>query len=423
MSYSTIVNNLLYVAVLCLSLGMTAGGWFTRTAFLMVGVALVLKKLMRQESFTVSVSQLALAFGLIAYLLALALAANDPSVGVNELIVVGANMFLALTYARAACSVNAGIYQVSDMWCKMFLITALIALIELAFDFHLPMSKDEASAQLTYAGVTLERQFASVTFGNLNSYNTVVIFSGPFIVARVLLAKSSVISWAGFCLLVLILIANGSRAGAIFAAVLTLVLAFSLANSRLGVCVFVVVLGGLGYVLVASGFGTVSLLRMLSEGVNDPGRVQIISASMKALEKSFLLGIGPGNLQPILGSRYGLDLTAPHNVFVEVSSQYGLPLAVAFFGIFARSVVRGFCAGGPVARSVCFLFGSAFVIGGIVDSGHLDSLVFWTFYVSAIVASESLRMSRAVAQRTARNQEKLHRFEKDTYETGEKNAR
>jgi hypothetical protein len=49
--------------------------------------------------------------------------------------------------------------------------------------------------------------------------------------------------------------------------------------------------------------------------------------------------------------------------------------------------------------------------------------VFWTFYVSAIVASESLRMSRAVAQRTARNQEKLHRFEKDTYETGEKNAR
>jgi O-antigen ligase len=339
---------------------------------------------------------------LISYVLCIVMASAYPMEGIKEITIVSTNIFLAAIFAWLVKQTDASLFRLADLWCKMFAITALVAIVELVFDVHLPMSNEEESVALTYSGITLKRQFASVTFGNLNSYNTLVIFSGPFIVARVLLDRRSGFSWLCYSLFVVILLSNGTRAGAVFALIATAVLAFSLVRRGMGLLTFLILSTLISYILFSSGFATVSVLRIIGEGVTDAVRVELIRAGFSALEASNFLGVGPGNLQPILSSAYGLSLTAPHNVFLEVASQYGLVIAVVFFGSFSAKIIRMIKRGGSIDRSMSVLLLASLGLGGVVDSGHLDSLVFWVFFVSVIVVRVVNRRGGHEVARTGR---------------------
>ena len=64
-------------------------------------------------------------------------------------------------------------------WLAFILMSIPVAAYEFLTDFHLSMSFQDSGNTMYVHGIHIERPFASVTFGNLNSFNTVLCWALP----------------------------------------------------------------------------------------------------------------------------------------------------------------------------------------------------------------------------------------------------
>ncbi len=278
-------------------------------------------------------------------------------------------------------------------WLALILLSLPVAIYEFWTDFHLPMSLQDTGTTISVKGIHVARPFASVTFGNLNSYNTVLCWALPSLFMCNLFPSNRKEQIIGFILMAftaLIIIANASR-GAILCMMLMLT-TYVYAYYKLGrnrtllTIVLVLAIGALIYYLGDLFF--IILERFDSQGVSDDGRSENLEKGFQAFLDSYGLGIGIGNYAPIMGNVYRVEFAAPHNLLLEVLVCFGLPIAIGFLGMYYHIVRRSMKSGTPFNRDMLIFCTAALLFAGIIDSNYLMKATTWMFLASMYIYTD-----------------------------------
>lgn len=314
----------------------------------------------------------------------IAMIANSSfSNSINELVyfVFYILLFILFIYSTSFSMVPAR--YISNLWYFSFIITLPIALVEIVYDIHLPISNEDESSTLIYAGEEVIRRFASVTFGNLNSYNTFLGFSLPFMILGLFYTRSKLEQYLKgiiFFIFIIITVVNASRASYI-ALVIALVVIFityiknNKKNKSMSIALLVFLIS------IFLNFGSVIFLRFLDSGVKDVNRELLIVNSISSIiEKPF--GVGPGNFKDTMGNKFFLDLTSPHNLFLELGVQYGLPVLMLFFIFPFVYYFRLRKINSKFIRSTIIISIVIFPLVAVIDSGYINSPYFILFIAS-----------------------------------------
>lgn len=280
-------------------------------------------------------------------------------------------------------------------WCLLFLLTVPIALVEVLLNIHLPSTYHEDMMVINLGGGDfIQRRFASVTYGNLNGYNTILVYVMPFVLGNIVRNHTSsikkLLAITIFLLLSFLIIVNSSRASIIclFIASIAL-LSYSIKSPKVLITIiFPIIVSVVLLLHFNQDFLTPIRYRIQNTGFEDSARMNLIKLGFDALIESKLLGIGAGNFSPTMGIVYGQQLTSAHNFFLEVVVQYGLVIFVLFIGMFIRilmknknNIIRSF-------RLIILISLLTYPITSIINSGYILNASTWLFISSLYIIAD-----------------------------------
>ena len=274
-------------------------------------------------------------------------------------------------------------------WILLLLITLPIAFHEYITDQHMSNSYIDSGAVMKIGGVSVERPFAAVTFGNLNSYNTVLCWSLPSLFFFNLYPRKKYDHIIGYLLLffiTVIVVANASRGAILCLGALLVTFVYSYyktGRNRVALTVAIgIIIVVMAYFLFDLFF--VILKRFSSQGIQDTGRLENIVKGTQALFDTCGLGIGIGNYAPVMSGVYGVRIAAPHNLLLEVGVCFGLPVLIGFVGMLLRICYKG-VKGCPANKSMMLSCMMAILLAGVVDSNYLMKVPTWMFIATAYI--------------------------------------
>lgn len=278
-------------------------------------------------------------------------------------------------------------------WLSVILFSIPIAVYEFLTDFHLPMSIQDTGTTMVFSGIHVDRPFASVTFGNLNSYNTVLCWALPSLFMLNLYPRSKWEQTMGLVLMgmaALIIVANASR-GAILCLILMLG-TYIYSYYRMGrnrTLLTIILVTGIGLFVFYLGELFIMILERFSDqGVSDDGRVENLEKGFQAFLDSYGLGIGIGNYGPIMGNVYRVLYAAPHNLFLEVLVCFGLLNAIGFVGMFIHVIRTSLKTGISFNRDMLLFCTAAIIFAGIIDSNYIMKATTWMFIATTYVYTD-----------------------------------
>ena len=316
-----------------------------------------------------------------------------PLGSIKEILYLILNFFAFLTVIYLANKAINPQDSILKGWLLLFLLTLPIALIELWFDMHLAISAQEKGLVIRFGAQVLRRSFASVTYGNLNGYNTLLCYILPFLFCfsvRSLSKIYTVFIWLIILCLSYIIIMNGSRGAA-----LSLMLGYSvfiffyLKTKRILVILAILFLIAI-YILLNyyDEVFTIIANRFAGLGLRDEGRSKLLISSWDAFVKSGMFGIGAGNFIPTMKSVYHLEYTAAHNLFLEVGVQYGLLILILFMGIILRLFFKQRGNQNKSSKFIIIASLVMFPLTSIIDSSYILSVGVWLFLASLYVIAD-----------------------------------
>ena len=257
-----------------------------------------------------------------------------------------------------------------------------IAFIEIFFDYHLPISvlkSDEIAG-----GIGESRRSASVTFGNYNAYNVILVYTLPFISAWLLIRKrfwAQFFGWFIILLLFFIVVTNASRGSLVCISVTFIVFLFHYLKSGIrGRYFFVSALSVVVAFIVikyADAIFTLIAYRFSEFGVQDNNRSALIYNSIELFFKSYCLGVGTGNFQSAMSYYSNLPIIAPHNFFLEIAVQYGLFIFIGFLILLVRLYKRTTKEKNRPFRFIVFISLLIYPLASVINSGYIEGISIW----------------------------------------------
>jgi hypothetical protein len=324
--------------------------------------------------------------------------AFKPIEGIKELLLLVFNFisfFLLIFLTDRANNPNNSIIK---GWTILFILTIPIALMELFFDIHFSISKDSEGQIINYGNVAIIRNFASVTYLNLNGYNTMLCYMLPFLSSQLLKKNyriEALIFWLLYIILGYIIIMNGSRAAFLNYVISIIVFAFYYIERRKS---FIKLLIITIIVFFITSYYFVDIFKFISvrfaqEGLNDIVRIQLLSSGWKAFTESNFMGIGAGNFVPVMEYIYKQPVTAPHNFLLEIGVEYGIIVLVLFIGLFLRLWKKLKNKDSKQLNFVVMAALFTFPLLSIIDSGYIISLYPWMYLSSLSVIANQFKQS------------------------------
>lgn len=274
-------------------------------------------------------------------------------------------------------------------WILLLLVTLPIAINEFITDTHMSNSLRDSGAVMKYGNISIERPFAAVTFGNLNSYNTVLCWALPSLFFFNLYPKyksDQVLGYILLFLIIVVIVANASR-GAILCLgvmIMTYIYAYYQTGRNRVALIVVVSLISIVFIYFLFDIFFVILKRFSTQGMQDTGRVENIVQGIAALFDSGGLGIGIGNYGPIMKLVYKVRFAAPHNLLLEVLVCFGIPVFIGFVGMLLRIYRFAQIADRP-NRDMLLFCGTALLFAGIIDSNYLMKVPTWVFIATTYI--------------------------------------
>ncbi len=347
------------------------------------------RKKLRENIYSRNVFIIWLVYGFLSLFVSI-----RPGDSIKELMYLSLNFSVFFVLIYFANKANKPTESIIKGWIYLFLLTIPIALFEFTFDKHFALSLQEEDMLLNYGSDIVLRRFASVTYGNLNTYNTMLMFIFPFIISPIFNNKNKkdfskkIFIIVAFCLIVLM---NGSRGAVIGLAIGFLVfLSVIVKNKKLFAITLIVVfiIGILGLHFFGNIFSLITD-RFETQGLEDEGRLGIIISSYDAFINSYFLGIGAGNFSSFMEKNYNLDILAPHNFFLEILVQYGLFIFLLFIGILIRIIKKTVKNKNVVSRFIIISSLCMFPITTIINSTYILGIWIWLFIGSLYIISDS----------------------------------
>lgn len=280
-------------------------------------------------------------------------------------------------------------------WGLLFTFTVPIALVELILDIHLPSAYHADNLMENFGnGLIFQRHFASVTYGNLNSYNTILVYTLPFILGNLMNNDSSNLKkFFGIIISIIltyVIVANGSRGAFIcLFLVIMIFIGYYMRNIKAFISIGIIFLIGISFLLFLNNdFFLTILFRLQEQGLEDNARSNLITMGIDALVKSYLLGIGAGNFTAVMHNMYLQELTAPHNLFLEVLVQYGLIIFTLFIGMLIKILKKNRHNKNKRYRFIVLSSIVMYPVSAIIDSGYILNSATWLFIVSLYIIAD-----------------------------------
>lgn len=276
---------------------------------------------------------------------------------------------------------------VRNSWVIGLAFTLIFAVYELGSGNHFESSDSER----ILGGSDLYVPFASVFFGNYNNYCAYICLAFPmglWVLYDTDSAKAKCGVFFILLLAALIVTVNTSRAAMILIALY--VAAFSLRNFKfrfrhifwiIGICII------LYTALNNELLGTLVKYRMsnfLGEGDESTRlRLSVFMAGVDMVVQTYGFGVGAGGFTTeILASKYYEDLVDPHNLIIELTSQYGIFSFLFFLNwlsmIYRQATRNNFIS--PNAKLSVHISLLAVPIIGIMNSHALGYTYWWVFF-------------------------------------------
>lgn len=278
-------------------------------------------------------------------------------------------------------------------WILLFILTIPVALNEFINGAHLPQDYIEDKVFLSDgSGYTVARQYASVTFGNLNNYVLVCCFCLPFaLLATHLFIKRIVLTWGIVLVLLSFIAINASRGGFLCAALAVFVyLCVSVKKKKIKVKTIIVAFTLLS-IPILYYFQQIFLqltIRLTEHSLfEDYARLLIYGNVLEVVADTNGFGAGIGGLTSALLSISTTDINAAHNFFLEFLGEYGvIPFILFSYMIFkiARTLIK---KGSTDQRMCGFLFAVLIIPLSVINSVYIPETIVWVFISSFLAIS------------------------------------
>ncbi len=316
----------------------------------------------------------------------------DISSAVKEIFYLIINFLGVLLLFQLSTKSNNPIRSVVIGWISFILLTLPIALAEIIFDVHLSVAVMDADSTLGVIGIVWK--YASVTFGNYNGYNQLIVYTLPFIFSSLFLyteKSKSLFIWLIVILCSLIILSNASR-GSFLCLAITLMVFFYYTRkqkvNKLGLFLFLSSIA-IGVAFFAGKIFLLFLYRTQEIGLTkDTSRLDIILAGMQKLKEHFFLGVGAGNFQINLKYIDKLLTVAPHNLLLEILVEYGPLITILFIIIFARIIAKARKNPNFIAKYIVYAMLLCAPFAFVIDSSYISGVPVWILIASLVIVSD-----------------------------------
>lgn len=222
-------------------------------------------------------------------------------------------------------------------WLACFMITAIIAIVELITWKHLPTADQER----ILGGINVAVRYAATTFGNLNNYGVFIVFVLPYLLWGVtdeVPVKKKIVYLLASVLGIVIIVINGSRMG-MFVAVFQ-VFCFLLPIIRnikwkylVGIFLLLVIVISflpMEQILYTMRYRMHGAFQSGDESTSE--RFAMIKSGFEMLLGSYGFGVGAGGFETAVVHQPSFlgNIVNPHNLFVEIFAQYGIFIFIPF---------------------------------------------------------------------------------------------
>lgn len=314
--------------------------------------------------------------------------------GLKNVVYLFINLLILIEFIFLAYLAKDVYFSIWKAWFLFILLTIPIAYFELIFDKHLSVSFIESETLIGATGVL--KRFASVTFGNYNLYNFILAASLPILMSILIKPNYKISFWLNFFLwfvimsIFLIIISNGSRGALLSVIFCFLLFIFYLVKKNIKnkvvvlrifsavLCFFVVLI----YYVFHSNIFFYILFRLQSSGYDDNVRSELFIAGLKMLTETKFFGVGSGNFMDNLNitDYYGNPLP-PHNLFVEIFSQYGILVFILFL-FFLLKIYGKYKSKVIEVRFILIVSALTLIINFVINSGYLATSYMWIYFAS-----------------------------------------
>lgn len=288
-------------------------------------------------------------------------------------------------------------------WCLFFILTVPVALNEILFDQHLAASTFNSDLVINLGGdYIVQKKFAAVTFGNYNTYATILTFTLPFLFSLLIIsqkAKSYFTGWllVGTC--IFILLVNASRGGIICIIIIASVFFYYhrkktfKGNRQLNIIIFLVL------AVVIYSFSSVIFEQLSyrfisgSSLVEDTGRFHLYRNAWELLDESSHFGTGIGSMISSMESISRGGIAATHNLFIEILMQFGWVVFLLFVVFLIRIYFKTTETNLIPVKFIVFSILFSMIPAGLINSGYLLMPAFWVLLASIFVVGASERLN------------------------------
>lgn len=272
-------------------------------------------------------------------------------------------------------------------WIILFSLTVPIACYEFTSGMHLSNALQDDDLTISSAdGFRMQRMFAAVSYGNLNTYNVVICYCLIFILTSFFYFKKKIIHillWILLLVSVIIILFNASRGAFLCLFVGLIVFMSYLFKQKIISKYFIfLMLGGAAFFLYtyAELFMGQLLGRLVTANiVEDNSRTEIYGRGLTALVETLGLGVGSGGIAEALRRLSPNGIAAMHNMYLEFLVQYGI-IPFIFYMIFLYKILTGLYK----SKQIYVRFLSVVILAlsfplFVINSNYLLNSELWLF--------------------------------------------
>lgn len=315
----------------------------------------------------------------------------DPETGLSsEIIVMFIGMLSLMMFPYYLQYDEKSVKLIRNAWIAGYLITLPIAFYEITTMQHFSYTEEER----LLGGIGDYFPFASVFFGNYNNYCVYICLCFPFMFWGFVDSQKKL--WKIFYALlagigILIILINTNRTSiVIFVLYLLSFIRFNWRSLFTFIGLLVILVGSYQF-LPASLQNSLDILFNYRVNVDysqdESGllRLGLFNDGIRFLEDSYGFGSGAGSFETLMLKSPNYDgISNPHNIFLEILSQYGI-LIFGGFLVWLIIIARGIYKNTSYSPSVKRIFYIAIIcipIIGIINSDALGYTVWWVYFTS-----------------------------------------
>lgn len=319
----------------------------------------------------------------------------DITNGLKEAIYLPVHMLFFLEIVVFSRQSNKAITTLAWAWTTMIILTSIIGIWEINTGNHLWLSKFQDELWLRGDVDAIKHQVASCTFGNYNTFVTVLSMGVIFISYAVYQAD---IKWMqlfgviGLISIVYIVGNNASRGGVLSVGVSIVVLLwYSMRQvSYKGFGRFFLILSMLLLMAYFWGNQFYSYMSIRTQGtsfIEDESRMGLYRSALEVTMGTYYgLGAGMGGgLEAMHIHRAYSQLWAVHNFFAEFLVDYGIVWFLVLLIFIVKMLITGIRLRDKRRKMVVLAALFTLLPMSVINSGYLDHVSTWAYFSSLFV--------------------------------------